>query len=65
MKRVDREYRKFVVIEIKNESELNRIMEFDFPFFKQGTNLYLNEAKDRMILKIINFRTFLFDIIPS
>ena len=33
MKRCDRYYRKFVVVEIKSESDLNKIMEFDFPYF--------------------------------
>jgi len=33
MKRVNRDYRKFIAIEIKSESELSKIMEFDFPFF--------------------------------
>eukprot|EP00347_Sterkiella_histriomuscorum_P018629 403344788 len=62
MKRCSHDYRRWKVIEIKNESEVNVLMEFTFPIFHQGITVYLNDKRDRMILKIINFRTFLYKI---
>ncbi|CDW71088.1 wd-40 repeat protein [Stylonychia lemnae] len=63
MKRCDHVYKRWKIIEIKSETEVKTIMEFTFPYFNQGTNIFINENKDRLILKIINFRTFIYKIL--
>lgn len=62
MKRCDHDYRRWKIIEIVNENEVSVLMEFTFPIFNQGITVYLNEKRDRLILKIINFRTFIYQI---
>ena len=62
MKRCEHDYRRWKVLSIKNENEVETVMEFTFPNFHQGTSLYFNENRDRMILKIVNFRTFIYKI---
>jgi len=62
MKRCDHRYRRWLVLEIKSETEVSVLMEFTFPVFMQGITVFLNEKRDRLILKIINFRTFLYQI---
>jgi hypothetical protein len=42
MTRCDRNFAKYVVMEIKNESTVDIIMEYDFPYFTQGTTMYFN-----------------------
>lgn len=62
MKRCDHHFRRWKIIEIKNEAEVSVLMEFTFPLFMQGTSVYFNDKRDRLILKIINFRTFIYHI---